>query len=74
VDGELEDGGEMSDLYSYQAAMPDGRNSSIEEAVRQFDQSTLRRDMERAVQRLNQEVDELREIVLQLIDVIADRK
>ena len=64
----------MSDLYSYRAALPDDRDDSIEEAMRRFDQSTLRRDMERAIQRLNQEVDELRDIVLQLIDVIADRK
>ena len=42
--------------------------------MQRFDQNTLRRDMERAIQRLNREVDELREIVLQLIDVIADRK
>ena len=64
----------MSDLYSYWAALPDDRDDSIEEAMRRFDQSTLRRDMERTIQRLNQEVDELRDIVLQLIDVIADRK
>jgi len=54
----------MSDLHSYRAAIPDGRNSSIKEATRRFDQSTLRRDMERAIQRLDQEVDELRDIVL----------
>ena len=61
-------------MSEYRAALPNDRDDSIEEAMRRFDQSALRRDMERAIRRLNHEVDELREIVLQLIDVIADRK
>ena len=43
---------------------------SIEEAMRRYDDNSVRRDMERAIQRLNAEVDELREIVLQLIDIV----
>ena len=47
---------------------------SIEEAMRRYDDNSVRRDMERAIQRHNAEVDELREIVLQLIDIVRTGK
>jgi hypothetical protein len=42
--------------------------------MRRYDDNSVRRDMERAIQRLNAEVDELREIVLQLIDIVRTGK
>ena len=47
------------------------RDPSVEEALTRYDQNSLRCDTERAIRQLHKEVDELRDVVMQLIDIVT---
>jgi hypothetical protein len=56
---------------NYRAYRPnEDRDPSVEEALTRYDQNSLRRDTERAIRELHKEVDELRDVVIQLIDLV----
>ncbi len=45
-------------------------DASVEEALKRYDQNSLRRDTERAIRQLRKEADELRDVAIQLIDFV----